>query len=785
MYYVLPKGSCFVASCRGGLLQGGRGKARRCEVTGCRLLQSVSRRRGGQYTMAASSSSRAATGGKTSSEEPKFTNALAQEKSPYLLQHMHNPVNWYPWGETAFEKAKNENKPIFLSIGYSTCHWCHVMERESFENEEIAEVINKSFVAIKLDREERPDIDAVYMTFVQATSGQGGWPMTVFMTPDLKPFVGATYLPPERFKFALTDLSAKWKQMEDKLVAEGDRILNALKQYVAQPRGGASYVASECLDRAISSAEEMYDTVEGGFGSRPKFPRPSVFDMLFTKVARDGGSEIGRSARNMALHTLRKMALGGMYDHLGGGFHRYSVDNFWHVPHFEKMLYDQSQLVLAYLQALQVDSDPLSEATVRGVLDYVSREMTNQSTGGFLSAEDADSEVPFSGSNEQAEKAEGAFYVWTQFELKLVLGEPAASLFFERFGVEVEGNAPLGSDPHNEFEGKNILKVFKSIEEVAEAHQMDPKEVERILSEAQRKLLAQRNTRPRPHVDDKILTSWNSMMVSAFAKAARVLDDDTYGGCALRAGEFLRDTMWDGSRLFRSYREGLSSIEGFAEDYAATVMAFLDLYELTGDSSWVKLAMRLQQAMDQEFWDSDGGGYFSARTGDESVVLRKMEDYDSAEPAPSSLAASGLVRLASITGRNEYLERCGDCAAAFSLVLDKSPFAMPLMVAASLAANDGQKRVVIAGSRESEDFKLMVRIFNKRLLPFVSLVQLDSHGSGEDASIFGEETAAMDARGGTATAYVCRGTTCMAPTNDLEMFEKQLKALTEPLQTAP
>ena len=463
---------------------------------------------------------------------PEHTNRLAREKSPYLLQHANNPVDWYPWGEDAFAKARRENKPIFLSVGYSTCHWCHVMAHESFESEDVAAVMNREFVNIKVDREERPDVDRVYMTFVQATTGGGGWPMSVWLTPDLKPFVGGTYFPPEDrygqpgFKKVLERIAAAWKDNHDKIVEQGGKIVGALRESQSTPEAEGKIDAA-ILDAAYRQIERSYDPKEGGFGSAPKFPRPVTLNFLTRFYARDPKSESGKQALEMTLFTLRKMAAGGMHDHLGGGFHRYSVDRYWHVSHFEKMLYDQAQLAIAYLDAFQITQDQQYQSVARNILDYVARDMTSKE-GGFFSAEDADSPVVAAGADRgHQERKEGAFYVWTKKEIDAALGD-AAEIFDFHYGVQSHGNAPEGSDPQDEFRGKNILIERHTIAETAKQFKKREDEVRQSLARSREKLFAIRAKRPRPHLDDKIIAAWNGLMISAYARAAQVIDEPRY-----------------------------------------------------------------------------------------------------------------------------------------------------------------------------------------------------------------------------------------------------------------
>src|SRR5437870_10474841 len=492
----------------------------------------------------------------------EHTNRLAHEKSPYLLQHAHNPVDWYPWGEEAFAKAHRENKPIFLSVGYSTCHWCHVMAHESFENEEVAAIMNREFVNIKVDREERPDVDRVYMTFVQATTGGGGWPMSVWLTPDLKPFVGGTYFPPEDrygqpgFKKVLERVATAWKENHDNIAEQSGQIVAALRE--SQSGGtGEGKIDAAILEAAYKQLDRSYDPKEGGFGNAPKFPRPVALNFLTRFYARDPTSDAGKQALEMALFTLRKMAAGGMHDHIGGGFHRYSVDRYWHVPHFEKMLYDQAQLAVAYLDAFQITRDRQYEAVACDILDYVARDMTSKE-GGFFSAEDADSlegaallapsPSPKGDDNAPPSKTkEGAFYIWTGKEIDAALGDAAGTFDFH-YGVQAHGNAPEGSDPHDEFRGKNILIERHSISETAERFKKRDEDISKSLARSREKLFTVRSKRPRPHLDDKIIAAWNGLTISAFARAAQVFDDARYLEIAARAAKFLQTNLYDSSR---------------------------------------------------------------------------------------------------------------------------------------------------------------------------------------------------------------------------------------------
>ncbi len=710
-------------------------------------------------------------------EVSQHTNRLAREKSPYLLQHAHNPVDWFAWGEEAFAKARKENKPIFLSIGYSTCHWCHVMAHESFENSETAKIMNREFVNIKVDREERPDVDRVYMTFVQATTGGGGWPMSVWLTPDLQPFVGGTYFPPEDrygqpgFPRVLERIAATWKQDHAKIAEQGVKIIAALREAGSMSAKQGDAPDPKILGTAYEQLSRAYDAHEGGFSSAPKFPRPATLNFLFRVYARNGSeSSTGKHALEMNLQTLRKMAAGGIHDHLGGGFHRYSVDALWHVPHFEKMLYDQAQLAVAYLDAFQITHDPEFEKVARDILDYVRRDMTAKE-GGFFSAEDADSLLVHG----KPEHAEGAFYVWTKKEIDDSLGEHA-DIFHFHYGVEEEGNTPPGSDPQGEFRGKNILLERHSIAETSKKFGKSEDEISDSLKVAREILFALRAKRPRPHLDDKIITAWNGLMISAFARAARVLDDAAYLQSANRAAEFIRTNLYDESRktLVRNFREGKGTVAGFAEDYAFVVQGLLDLYEAGFNVRWLKFAIELQQTQDRIFLDQKNGGYFSTSGDDNSVLLRMKEDNDGAEPSPNSIAALNLLRLAQLREAKEYREEGEKTINAFGEILSRAPTALPQMLVAFDYSLGKRQQIVIAGEKEKADTKKLLAEVRAHYLPSATLVLADQ---GEGQKYLGEKLEAIRAMkqvGGKAAAYVCENFTCKAPVTDAGALRKLL-----------
>ena len=711
--------------------------------------------------------------------QPEHTNRLAQEKSPYLLQHAHNPVDWYPWGEEAFARARRENKPIFLSVGYSTCHWCHVMAHESFENEDVAAVMNREFVNIKVDREERPDVDRVYMTFVQATTGGGGWPMSVWLTPDLKPFVGGTYFPPEdrygqpAFKTVLERIATTWKENHDKIVEQGGKIVEALRESQSATTA-AGKIDATILDAAYRQLDRSYDPKEGGFGNAPKFPRPATLNFLTRFYARAPKGESGKHALEMALLTLRKMAAGGMHDHIGGGFHRYSVDRYWHVPHFEKMLYDQAQLAVAYLDAFQITRDRQYESVARDILDYVGRDITSKE-GGFFSAEDADSPVAAGADRGHAETKEGAFYIWMKKEIDDALGD-IAEIFSFHYGVQPHGNAPEGSDPQDEFRGENILIERHTIAETAKHFGKTEGEMQKLLAQGREKLFSIRARRPRPHLDDKIIAAWNGLMISAYARGAQVLDEPRYLEVATRAAKFLRTNLYEekSKLLYRNYRGCRSDIDGFADDYAFMIQGLLDLYEASFDVEWLKFAVELQETQDRLFFDEKNGGYFSTSGEDKSVFLRMKDDNDGAEPAASSVAALNLLRLAQFRDDKQRSERARKTIDAFATTLSHFPSAMPQMLVALDAALSKPRQIVITGKKDAPETKALLREVNGHFLPKTVLVLADG---AELQKYLGEKNDAIRAMSpinGKSAAYVCENFTCKAPVTGPEELAKLL-----------
>jgi len=706
--------------------------------------------------------------------DEQHTNRLIHEKSPYLLQHAHNPVDWYPWGREAFDKAKNENKPIFLSVGYSTCHWCHVMERESFENPEIAKLMNDNFVNIKVDREERPDIDQVYMTFVQATTGSGGWPMTVFLTPDLKPFFGGTYFPPEDkwgqpgLTRVLNKVAEAWKSDRERILASSDKIIDQLQSAIAIS-GGAKKVSDAVARKAYEQFASQFDAKFGGFGGAPKFPRPVTLNFLFDFYGSNPESKEGKRALEMSIFTLRKMAEGGVHDHIGGGFHRYSTDKFWHVPHFEKMLYDQAQLAMAYLSAFQITRDPLFEKTARDILDYVQRDMTSKE-GGFYSAEDADSLL----AQGKSEHAEGAFYVWSKDNIDGVLGAERAKVFDYHYGVEQKGNAP--EDPQREFKNKNILIQRHDVADTAKKFGLTKEKAEQLLDESRKLLFDARVKRPRPARDDKIVTAWNGLMISAFARAYQVLDDPTYLEAANKAADFIQQKLHraDTDMLLRSYREGASEMNGFASDFAFLIQGLLDLYEVSFDVGRLEWAMKLQQREDDSFRDAKQGGYFSTRAADANVLLRMKEADDTAEPSANSVTALNLLRIGYMLDRDDARQRAEETLKAVAKQLEAAPSSMPQMLVALSWSRSKPKQVVVAGKADDAATQAMLREAHRHFIPHEVLILADG-GAGQQ--FFAERVEFMKSVGkidNKPTAYVCVNFVCQLPTTDLKTLANLL-----------
>ena len=745
-----------------------------------------------------------------------MANRLVDELSPYLLQHAENPVDWFAWGEDAFEAARTDDKPIFLSIGYSTCHWCHVMEHESFENDDIAAVLNRDFVCIKVDREERPDVDRVYMAFVQASTGSGGWPMSVWLTPDLKPFFGGTYFPPTSrygrsgFIEVLARVSQLWTEDRPRLVRSANELMEKLRR--AQNDGHAStrtddrrVATVETLADGTSQFVESFDPVHAGFGAAPKFPRPSELTFLLREYARTGDTRV----LDVSTRTLAAMADGGMRDHLGGGFHRYSVDAAWRIPHFEKMLYDQAQLTVAYLEAGQCLGDDRFLAVASDTLRYVSRDLTGPE-GGFLSAEDADSVPPADDTSADTSKdprtdtsvdasgattdtqrhdggdapverpIEGAFYLWRRAELDTLLGDDAA-LVAARFGVEADGNAPR--DPTGELAGLNQFYLAAGTNTIAADRGLAVDDVTARLGHACATLLQTRNTRPRPYRDDKVLAAWNGLMIGAAARAAHVIETESDAALqmATRAATFVRESLWDASRqvLWRRYRRGQASVDGYCEDYAFMVWGLLELFQTTGDPEWLTWACVLQRRQDELFWDDAAGGWFSTTGEDASVLLRVKDDYDGAEPSAGSVSVLNLLTMVHLLDDKDSRHKIEATLARFGSRLGQAARAVPLMATALAQLHVGLSQVVVVGPSGREDTRRLRRCVASHYLPFAVRLVVEPGTRQLALATQLPFVGPLQMRGGRATAYVCSDFSCREPVTEPEALDVQLRSLLE------
>jgi uncharacterized protein YyaL (SSP411 family) len=677
----------------------------------------------------------------------KHTNRLAQEKSPYLLQHAHNPVDWFAWNDAAFAKARADNKPIFLSIGYSTCHWCHVMERESFEKENVGQFLNEHFVSIKVDREERPDVDKIYMTFVQSTTGGGGWPMSVFLTPDLKPFFGGTYFPPDArhgrpsFLQLLEQIAGLWRERETEIVASADELHARLELITSREAKTDLPLTPEILKRALEAFKDAYDPTNGGFGGAPKFPQPSIPSFVLRAAKRFADKD----AVKMVSHTCDRMNAGGIHDQLGGGFARYAVDAEWLVPHFEKMLYDNAQLAQLYLDSFLVSGDTRHADTVRDILDYVLRDMTHPG-GGFFSAEDADSEGH-----------EGKFYCWTKDELAKLLSVEEYNVAAKYFGITAEGNFVDHSHP-TPLAGQNVLSIADSKVSAGD---------EKLLASAKNKMSAVRAKKIRPHLDDKILASWNGLMLGAFARASAVLDEEKYRAAAEKNLRFIRENLWDekSKSLFHRWRDGERDKVELLEGYAFQLSGVIEFYEATLIPAHLDFAIELASAMIEKFYDAADGGFWQSPAGAGDLILCVKDDYDGAEPSGNSVATLALLKLAAITGREDFKQAAEATLQLFASRLQQQPAALAFMLHALDFWLDEPRRVVIAGEIGSAEFQKLLRAAHSVYQP--NKIVLGNSGAVEP---FAKTLSAKK----DATVFVCTGNACQPPTSDAKILREQL-----------
>jgi uncharacterized protein YyaL (SSP411 family) len=683
-----------------------------------------------------------------SQEIKRHPNKLVSQKSPYLLQHAYNPVNWHPWGEEAFEKARREDKPIFLSIGYSTCHWCHVMEKESFEDEQVAALMNEAFVNIKVDREERPDIDSIYMAVCQKLTGSGGWPLNIILTPDRRPFYASTYIPKEsKFeRLGMIELVPRikelWTSNRDEVEKAANHNVNALK-FAAGTAG--DILDEDILHQAYEQLLSMFDEEHGGFGDEPKFPTPHNLMFLLRYWERTGDG----MALLMVERTLGAMQKGGIYDHVGFGFHRYSVDALWRVPHFEKMLYDQAMIAIAYAEAYQATGKKYYEKTCREILTYVLRDMTAHE-GGFFSGEDADSEGE-----------EGKFYLWSENEIRQILTDKESKYIFRLFNIKGNGNFPDGN-------GKNIFYLSNPGSDLPATDNVQGFEPVR------RKLFSRREKRIHPGKDDKILTDWNGLMIAAFARASQVFDEPEYAKAASSASDFILSKMRsDNGRLYHRYRDGEVAISGFLDDHAFFIWGLLELYEATFEVRYLKVALEINNDLLKHFWDNEKGGFFITPDDGEELLVRKKDIYDGAVPSGNSVAMLNLLRLARITGDPQLEQKAQNIGRSFSGIISQSPAAYTMLMTALDFAFGPSSEVIISGDLKVESIKNMLKALRKEFIPN-KVVIFRPEGESEITQISGF-TGNLTGRKGKAFAYVCRDFGCKLPTDDPDEMIRELR----------
>jgi hypothetical protein len=698
------------------------------------------------------------------SQKKKFTNRLIQEKSPYLLQHAHNPVNWYPWGKDAFERARKDNRPVFLSIGYATCHWCHVMEKESFEDIEVARLMNEVFISVKVDREERPDIDSVYMRVCQLLTGSGGWPLTIIMTPDKKPFFVATYIPKEnRFgRLGMRELIPRvqelWENSPADLEASSEKIIAALQETPLDARG--EIVNQDTLHAAYQQLEQQYDAKTGGFGLSPKFPTPHNLLFLLRYWKRTGNAK----ALQMVEKTLQSMRRGGLFDHIGYGFHRYSTDSQWLVPHFEKMLYDQALLAMAYTEAFQVTRNEEYKNTAKEIFTYVLRDMTSPE-GAFYCAEDADSEGE-----------EGKFYLWTSDELKKTLGKTEVDLALQVFNIESEGN--FTEEATGKKTGANILHLTQSLTEIASELKLSPNVFSKKLESVRMSLYKAREKRIRPLQDDKILSDWNGLMIAALAKGAQAFDEPAFETAARKAADFILKNMRspDG-RLLHRFREGQSLITGFLDDYAFLIWSLLELYESSFDARFLQEAQELNDILLKHFWDDKEGGFHFTPDDGDPLLLRQKEVYDGAIPSGNSVQMLNLLRLGRMTSNPALEEKAAQTSRIFSKHVEHSPSAFTQLMAAVDFGVGPAFEVVVVGHSDKEETTAMLKALRAEFIPNKVLLFIPEDKNPSAVFRIAPFTSRMTSTQGKATAYVCQNFTCQNPTTDIDTMLQSIGTL--------
>ncbi len=716
----------------------------------------------------------------TPDQEP---NRLVNEQSPYLQQHAYNPVDWFPWGDEAFEKAKKEGKIVLLSIGYSTCHWCHVMNRESFSDPEIAAYLNEHFVCVKVDREERPDVDTVYMTFVQQLTGGGGWPLNVWLTPERKPFFGGTYFAPDNrrgnrgatFPELLNRIQDMWTNDRDGIIERSEQMLLALNEYTNQLTEGANDdLDTIAIAAAIDAFKQSFNQRTGAFGTGPNFPSAANLSFLLkASVLKEIDTEKGEEAKRMALASLDAIAEGGIQDHVGGGFHRYTVDGEWKLPHFEKMLYDQATLITAYTDAWKATGNDRYREIAEDAIRYVLRDMRH-AEGGFYSAEDAESYE----STESTHKREGAFYVWSEDQLHEALEEEALIKFATvYYAIQASRNAPRGSFPLEELEGYNTLRINASMDAMANQLEIAASDAEAMLKKVNAKLFTTRETRPRPHLDDKVITAWNGLAISALAQAGQSFNQTAYIEAAAQAASFIESRLYDPNtqRLTRLFRDSPSNVDAFSDDYAYLIQGLIDLYEASAQPHWLDWANQLQQAQIDRFYDDAAGGFFGFMATEDIVFAQSKDSFDGAIPSANSISAKNLARLAQFFDNEDYANKALQTVRAFAGVLTESPMRMPALLDAALFVVKKPIQIVIASS---EGDRSLNSIVNTSLIPNRLIMHADAGPSQKFLGQHLEFIRSAQAIDGNSTAYVCEDFVCQLPARSPEALRIQLNELT-------
>ncbi|WP_406787620.1 thioredoxin domain-containing protein [Clostridium neuense] len=690
------------------------------------------------------------------------TNRLANEKSPYLLQHAHNPVDWYPWGDEAFNKAKSEDKPIFLSIGYSTCHWCHVMEGESFEDQEVADLMNQTFVSIKVDKEERPDIDNIYMAICQAMTGSGGWPLTIFMTPEKKPFFSATYIPKESKygRMGMMDLIKKvdylWSTDKKSLVSSAEKLARELHNIYAGEKGKG--INQYALEEAVTDLGGLFDEQYGGFGTAPKFPSPH--NLLF--LLRDYKRNNNKDSLNMVTKTLDAMAMGGIFDHVGFGFHRYSTDRKWLLPHFEKMLYDQAMIALAYIETYEVTQNDKYKLICDRIFEYIMSDMKSRE-GAFYSAEDADSEG-----------VEGKFYVWRVEGIRKILNEEDAKLAVKMYGMKEEGN--FRDEATGKLEGLNILHFEKDLEVLSKELNLSEAALKARLEKIRRQLKEARDKRIRPSRDEKILTDWNGLIIAALARGGRIFNNEEYIKTAEIAANFFLNSIKENGRLLHRYIDGQWNFKGNIDDYAFLVFGLLELYEATFDLNYLKEAFSLNNEAINLFWDDEQGGFYFTPKDGEDIIIRTKEVYDGAIPSGNSIQFLNLIKLSRISGDSKLENYADELQKVFSRTVEGSPLGYTQFLCAVDYLIGPSYEIVISGDRNSEDTKKMLRQLNRSFVP--NKVVIFNPINEEDSELIKIAPYVKDEKAvkGKATAYICKNFTCGRPITDADEMLKSLNS---------